>query len=77
MMNFTVIKKKTFKEKNNNTKKISVIIPCKNEEKNIQIIKNNIYKLGNKTEFLFGNDKSTDNTLKEIKKILQTYQMYW
>ncbi len=69
MMNFTVIKKKTFKEKNNNTKKISVIIPCKNEEKNIQIIKNNIYKLGNKTEFLFGNDKSTDNTLKEIKKI--------
>lgn len=69
MMNFTVIKKKNVNDKNHYKKKISVIIPCKNEEKNIQIIKDNFYKLGDKTEFIFGDDKSTDNTIGEIKKI--------
>ena len=68
MMNFTVIKKKKVNDKNN-YKKISVIIPFKNEEKNIKIIKNSIYKLGSKTEFIFGDDKSSDNTVDEIKKI--------
>ncbi len=69
MMNFTVIKKKVTNNKNKFENKISVIIPCKNEEKNIKIIEKNIYMLGTKTEFLFGDDKSTDGTLNEIKNI--------
>ena len=69
MMNFTVIKKKITNNKNDLKKKISIIIPCKNEEKNIKIIEKNIYKIGNRTEFVFGDDKSTDNTLGEIKNI--------
>ena len=42
--------------------KISVIIPCKNEEGNIIKIKNEMINLANKTEYLFGDDKSTDAT---------------
>ncbi len=69
MINFTVIKKKKFEKKEKIENKISVIIPCKNEEKNIKIIKDNFYNLGGKTEFLFGDDKSTDKTLEEINNI--------
>ena len=69
MINFTVIKKKRIQKKENNENKISVIIPCKNEKKNIEIIKNNFFNLGGKTEFIFGDDKSTDLTLEEINKI--------
>lgn len=69
MLNFTVIKKKIIKKDKIFKKKISVIIPCKNEEENIKLISNQFCNLGYKTEFIFGNDKSEDNTVKEIKKI--------
>tara|TARA_B100001057_G_scaffold144782_1_gene144702 strand:+ start:395 stop:1822 length:1428 start_codon:yes stop_codon:yes gene_type:complete len=72
MINFTVLKKKKIKKKENKENKISVIIPCKDEEKNIEIIKNNFFNLGGKTEILFGDDKSTDKTLDEINKIILT-----
>ena len=51
--------------------KISIIVPCKNEEKNIQQIVNSIPLAGKKVQVLFGDDKSTDNTLNEIKKYLK------
>jgi hypothetical protein len=65
--NITILKKKIIhkKEKNN----ISVIIPCKNEEKNIQSIASGLINLGKETEYLFGDDKSTDGTKIEIFKI--------
>ena len=65
----TILKKiKTEKRKIEN-QNISVIIPCKNEEKNIPLFKSNLKNLGKKTEFLFGNDCSEDKTLEEINKL--------
>lgn len=51
--------------------KISIIVPCKNEEKNIEQVVNSIPLVGKKIQVLFGDDKSTDNTLAEIKKYLK------
>ena len=48
--------------------KISIIVPCKNEENNISVVVNSIEKIGKETEVLFGNDNSSDNTKIEIKK---------
>lgn len=57
--------------------KISVIIPCYNEEQNInpffkeclEVLKYNNYQF----EYIFINDGSTDNTLKELKKLITNY----
>ena len=65
--NITVLKKKIIHKKDKNN--ISVIIPCKNEEKNIQAIASKLINLGKETEYLFGDDKSTDSTKIEIFKI--------
>jgi hypothetical protein len=65
--NITILKKKIIQKKENNN--ISVIIPCKNEEKNIQAIASGLINLGKETEYLFGDDKSTDGTKIEIFKI--------
>ena len=65
--NITILKKKIIYKKDKNN--ISVIIPCKNEEKNIEIIASELINLGKETEYLFGDDKSTDNTKIEIFKI--------
>ena len=50
--------------------KISIIVPCKNEENNISVVVNSIEKIGKETEVLFGNDNSSDNTKIEIKKMI-------
>ena len=66
LMNITVFKKKAVFKKIN---KISFIIPCKNEEENILLFKKEILSITSdiKIEFLFGDDKSNDNTKKNIK----------
>ena len=51
--------------------KISIIVPCKNEEKNITNVFNSMRKYGKETEVLFGDDKSSDNTKDEIYKIMK------
>ncbi|MDC3091613.1 glycosyltransferase family 2 protein [Rickettsiales bacterium] len=51
--------------------KISIIVPCKNEEKNITNVFNSMMKYGKETEVLFGDDKSSDNTKDEIYKIMK------
>ena len=50
--------------------KTSIIVPCKNEEKNISSIVKSVRKIGLSTEILFGDDRSVDNTKREIKKNL-------
>lgn len=56
-----------------NMKKVSIIIPCYNEEKNISIfyndINNIIKQMKYKFELIYINDGSIDNTLGEMKKI--------
>ncbi len=56
--------------------KLSILMPCYNEEKNIapffeECIKT--FKQVKNIEYIFINDGSTDNTLKEIKKIIKKY----
>ena len=67
LLNVTVLKKKNVTNKKNN--KVSVIIPCKDEEDNIKIFEEKIKNLNINAEFLFGDDKSNDDTLKELKNL--------
>jgi glycosyltransferase involved in cell wall biosynthesis len=56
--------------KNNN---LSILIPARNEEKNIQNCINSIIKTNNNyKEILIYDDHSTDSTAKKIKEIIQT-----
>tara|TARA_Y100000590_G_C15707033_1_gene1009008 strand:+ start:233 stop:1654 length:1422 start_codon:yes stop_codon:yes gene_type:complete len=59
------------KKDNLDNYKISIIIPCKNEELNIKKVVESIPKMGKKVQVLFGDDKSTDNTRNEIKKYVK------
>ena len=53
--------------------KLSLIIPCYNEEKNIDLFYNEVYKTFKdkkiNIELIFINDGSKDNTINELKKI--------
>ena len=55
---------------------VSIIVPCKNEENNIESVVNSLQPIGKKTEVLFGNDKSEDNTEGEIKKIYKKKERF-
>ena len=50
---------------------VSIIVPCKNEEKNIVSVVNSLQPIGKRTEVLFGNDQSEDNTEGEIKRFIK------
>lgn len=55
-------------------KKISVLIPCFNEEKSLPVLYDALQKVANENplyewEFLFVNDGSHDNTLAELKEL--------
>ena len=66
LVNFYILRSKKTSNLNLKDFRISIIVPCKNEEKNIKRIIESIPKIGKETEVLFGDDKSTDNTRKEI-----------
>lgn len=53
---------------------LSIVVPCYNEEENIEMFQNEIEKtIGNYDfEIIFINDGSSDNTLKNIKKLAKT-----
>lgn len=70
LINITVLKKKYIPQKEK--KKISYIIPCKNEEGNILKFEDQIKK-NEYDEFIFGNDKSSDQTKEEIFKLQKKY----
>ncbi|MFC2096171.1 glycosyltransferase family 2 protein [Bacteroidota bacterium] len=62
--------------KKENLQLISIIIPCHNEQDNIELLYNSILKtFPNKyhPEFLFIDDGSTDKTLNEIKKLAEKF----
>jgi hypothetical protein len=52
---------------------VSVVIPCRNEEGNIQAAVERLPKLGRETEILFCDDKSTDNTRAEVERMMKLY----
>ena len=57
-------------------KKLSFIVPCYNEEKNIALFYNDVLEnfknIKYKIELVFINDGSKDNTINELKKLVDT-----
>ncbi len=68
ILNVTILKKINTKI-DESKQKVSFIVPCKNEEKNIPLFKSQLRSFDKGYEFLFGNDASSDQTLDEIDKI--------
>ena len=52
---------------------VSVVIPCRNEAGNIQSAVERIPEMGAHTEILFCDDKSTDGTANEVRRMQQLY----
>ncbi len=51
----------------------SVIVPCRNEAGNIQPAVERIPQMGRRTEILFCDDKSTDGTADEVRRMQRLY----
>lgn len=52
---------------------VSVIIPCRNERDNILPAVERIPDMGRHTEIIFCDDRSTDGTGAEVKRLMETY----
>ncbi|MBI2775481.1 glycosyltransferase [Candidatus Dependentiae bacterium] len=52
---------------------VSVIVPCRNEKGNVELIAKTLPQLGDHTEIIFIEGHSKDRTLDEIKRIEQLY----
>jgi len=52
---------------------VSVIIPCRNERDNVEPAVQRIPEMGNHTEILFCDDKSTDGTAEEVERMIRQY----
>lgn len=48
---------------------VSVVVPCRNEEKNVQSIVERAPAMGKFTEIIFCDDKSTDGTADEVRRM--------
>lgn len=59
--------------RNPDTIKVSVVIPCRNEQGNVEDAVLRIPHMGAGTEIIFVEGNSTDNTLQEIKRVAQAY----
>jgi hypothetical protein len=53
--------------------KVSVVIPCKDERGNIEDAVTRIPELGHSTEIIFCDDKSTDGTADEVRRMQTLY----
>ncbi len=67
--NVTILKKTNQDFTKKNDLSISFVIPCKNEENNIRLFEKEISLYDKNNEYLFGDDKSTDDTSIEIEKL--------
>lgn len=52
---------------------VSIVIPCKNEEGNVEDAVKRIPQMGSHTEIIFCDDKSTDGTAEKVKKLIDEY----
>ncbi len=71
LSNFLIIRKKINPPIKNYS--VSIIIPCRNEEGNIQSAVQRIPKFGSSQEIIFIEGHSTDETVKEIKRVIQSF----
>ncbi|MEI9968534.1 MAG: glycosyltransferase [Terracidiphilus sp.] len=60
-------------EHNENETSVSVIVPCRNEKGNIQAAVERIPDMGKHTEIIFCDDKSTDGTADEVRRMQGLY----
>jgi len=70
LSNITILKKKDLDYSESKELKVSFIIPCKNEEKNIRSFEKEIRENNQSNEYLFGDDNSSDKTIHEIDKLI-------
>lgn len=52
---------------------VSVVVPCRNEERNIELAIQRIPEMGKSTEIIFCDDKSTDRTANEVRRMQAQY----
>ena len=52
---------------------VSVVVPCRNEKGNIQPAVERIPEMGRETEIIFCDDKSTDGTADEVRRMQKEY----
>ena len=52
---------------------VSVVVPCRNEEKNVAEAVERIPAMGRHTEIIFCDDKSTDGTVNEVRRMQALY----
>jgi SAM-dependent methyltransferase len=52
---------------------VSVVVPCRNEEGNVRQAVERIPAMGRQTEIIFCDDKSTDGTVAEVKRLQALY----
>lgn len=69
LKNVTILKKINQDHTKKDNLDISFIIPCKNEGDNIKLFEKEINSSDKSYEYLFGDDKSTDDTSQEIEKL--------
>ena len=55
--------------------KVSVVIPCRNEQGNVEAAVLRIADMGQGTEIIFVEGNSEDDTLQEIKRVIETYPL--
>lgn len=53
--------------------KVSVIIPCKNEHGNVEDAVRRVPEMGKGTEIIFCDDRSTDGTADEVRRMMEKY----
>lgn len=56
-----------------NATRVSVIVPCLNEQGNIEMTAQRIPEMGKHTEIIFCDDRSTDNTRTEIERAIRDH----
>lgn len=52
---------------------VSVVIPCRNEQGNVKPAVGRIPEMGKNTEIIFSDDKSTDGTAEEVRRMQALY----
>ena len=65
----TILKKIQKKIEKSEDQVVSFIIPCKDEEKNIPQFQEKLLTINKNYEFLFGDDKSKDDTKNQIAEL--------
>jgi ubiquinone/menaquinone biosynthesis C-methylase UbiE len=74
---YIVARPQLWAEADNKKYSVSVVIPARNEEGNIENAVKRMPQLGNHTEIIFVEGHSSDNTLDEIKRVCEKYKDQW